>query len=300
MTNGLGATSPTNLLNKDKMTVKELIDTIIDNLQPLYDRREAAAIANLYVQSRTGLPNYEVALRKNESVSDSLLNLFREDIISLKRGVPVQHVLGEAEFYGLRFAVSPSVLIPRPETEELVQMVVNECSDQEVRILDIGTGSGCIAISLAKLLPKASVFATDISSDALEIAKKNAAENGVGVTFTRHDILSGTVPFMNTDFDIIVSNPPYVPFSDRSAMHVNVAEHDPETALFVPDNDIFVFYRAIAKTGINVLKDNGIIFVETYHLHQERLAEMFKNNGYSRVGQIEDLNGKQRFLRVEI
>ncbi len=282
------------------MTVKELIDTIIDNLQPLYDRREAAAIANLYVQSRTGLPNYEVALRKNESVSDSLLNLFREDIISLKRGVPVQHVLGEAEFYGLRFAVSPSVLIPRPETEELVQMVVNECSDQEVRILDIGTGSGCIAISLAKLLPKASVFATDISSDALEIAKKNAAENGVGVTFTRHDILSGTVPFMNTDFDIIVSNPPYVPFSDRSAMHVNVAEHDPETALFVPDNDIFVFYRAIAKTGINVLKDNGIIFVETYHLHQERLAEMFKNNGYSRVGQIEDLNGKQRFLRVEI
>lgn len=282
------------------MTVKELIDTIIDNLQPLYDRREAAAIANLYVQSRTGLPNYEVALRKNESVSDSLLNLFREDIISLKRGVPVQHVLGEAEFYGLKFAVSPSVLIPRPETEELVQMVVNECSDQEVRILDIGTGSGCIAISLAKLLPKASVFATDISSDALEIAKKNAAENGVGVTFTRHDILSGTVPFMNTDFDIIVSNPPYVPFSDRSAMHVNVAEHDPETALFVPDNDIFVFYRAIAKTGINVLKDNGIIFVETYHLHQERLAEMFKNNGYSRVGQIEDLNGKQRFLRVEI
>lgn len=282
------------------MTVKELIDTIIDNLQPLYDRREAAAIANLYIQSRTGLPNYEVALRKNESVSDSLLNLFREDIISLKRGVPVQHVLGEAEFYGLKFAVSPSVLIPRPETEELVQMVVNECSDQEVRILDIGTGSGCIAISLAKLLPKASVFATDISSDALEIAKKNAAMNGVGVTFTRHDILSGTVPFMNTDLDIIVSNPPYVPLSDRSAMHVNVAEHDPETALFVPDNDIFVFYRAIAKTGINVLKDNGIIFVETYHLHQERLAEMFKDNGYSRVGQIEDLNGKQRFLRVEI
>ena len=282
------------------MTVKELIDTIIDNLQPLYDRREAAAIANLYVQSRTGLPNYEVALRKNESVSDSLLNLFREDIISLKRGVPVQHVLGEAEFYGLKFAVSPSVLIPRPETEELVQMVVNECSDQEVRILDIGTGSGCIAISLAKLLPKASVFATDISSDALEIAKKNAAVNGVGVTFTRHDILSGTVPFMNTGFDIIVSNPPYVPFSDRSAMHVNVAEHDPEIALFVPDNDIFVFYRAIAKTCINVLKDNGKLFVETYHLHQERLAEMFKNNGYSRVGQIEDLNGKQRFLRVEI
>lgn len=282
------------------MTVKELIDTIIDNLQPLYDRREAAAIANLYVQSRTGLPNYEVALRKNESVSDSLLNLFREDIISLKRGVPVQHVLGEAEFYGLKFAVSPSVLIPRPETEELVQRVVNECSDQEVRILDIGTGSGCIAISLAKLLPKASVFATDISSDALEIAKKNAAVNGVGVTFTRHDILSGTVPFMNTDFDIIVSNPPYVPFSDRSAMHVNVAEHDPEIALFVLDNDIFVFYRAIAKTGINVLKDNGKIFVETYHLHQERLAEMFKDNGYSRVGQIEDLNGKQRFLRVEI
>lgn len=282
------------------MTVKELIDTIIDNLQPLYDRREAAAIANLYVQSRTGLPNYEVALRKNESVSDSLLNLFREDIISLKRGVPVQHVLGEAEFYGLKFAVSPSVLIPRPETEELVQRVVNECSDQEVRILDIGTGSGCIAISLAKLLPKASVFATDISSDALEIAKKNAAVNGVGVTFTRHDILSGTLPFKNTFFDIIVSNPPYVPLSDRSAMHVNVAEHDPEIALFVPDNDIFVFYSAIAKTGINVLKDNGIIFVETYHLHQERLAEMFKDNGYSRVGQIEDLNGKQRFLRVEI
>lgn len=282
------------------MTVKELIDTIIDNLQPLYDRREAAAIANLYVQSRTGLPNYEVALRKNESVSDSLLNLFREDIISLKRGVPVQHVLGEAEFYGLKFAVSPSVLIPRPETEELVQMVVNECSGQEVRILDIGTGSGCIAISLAKLLPKASVFATDISSDALEIAKKNAAVNGVGVTFTRHDILSGTLPFKNTFFDIIVSNPPYVPLSDRSAMHVNVAEHDPEIALFVPDNDIFVFYSAIAKTGINVLKDNGKIFVETYHLHQERLAEMFKDNGYSRVGQIEDLNGKQRFLRVEI
>ena len=246
------------------MTVKELVTSITQRLQPLYDSREAAAVALLYTQTKLGMQRHELVLYGNEPVTGSLETEIKRDVEQLATGCPVQYVLGETEFYGLPFKVSPAVLIPRPETEELVQMIAQRHAGAPVRIWDVGTGSGCIAVSLAKLLPDAAVFATDISEEALAIARENAGRNGVGVTFARHDMRdTENLPFGDQRFDVLVSNPPYIPASDRAAMHRNVTDHEPGLALFVPDDDKLWCYRALARLGRRVLKPGGRICVET-------------------------------------
>ena len=170
------------------MHIKQLVTTITQQLQPLYDEREAAAVAYLYLQTKLGMQRYELVLHGQESVGAQIMAEIEHDVEKLKEGCPVQYVLGETEFYGMTFNVSPAVLIPRQETEELVQMVIERYKGQNVRIWDVGTGSGCIAVSLAKMLPDAEVFATDVSEDALAVARSNAQRNGVGVTFARHDM----------------------------------------------------------------------------------------------------------------
>ena len=209
----------------------------------------------------------------------------------------MQYVLGSTEFYGLPFEVSPAVLIPRQETEELVQMVVQAYARKRVRIWDVGTGSGCIAVSLAKTLPDAEIFATDISEEALAVARRNAERNRVGVTFARHDMADdGHLPFGDTRFDIIVSNPPYIPSSDRAMMHRNVTGYEPEIALFVPDNDKLWCYAALARLGQRVLNSGGRIYVETYHDFHDELTGLFAEHGFSNVQSIRDLNEKSRFV----
>ena len=220
------------------MTIKQLTNDITQSLQPLYDEREAAAVAYLYAQTKLGLQRHELVLRGMEDLSESQISEIEQDVERMKVGCPVQYVLGETEFYGLTFQVTPTVLIPRPETEELVQMIVQKFENKPVKIWDIGTGSGCIAVSLAKMLPNAKVFATDISEKALAVARCNAERNGVGVTFACHDMADDEhLPFGNTQFDLIVSNPPYIPASDSATMHPNVVDYEPGTALFVPDDD---------------------------------------------------------------
>ncbi len=282
------------------MLVKELLDFIMETLAPLYDKREARAIATLYLQDRLALQKHEIPLRYRDEVEPTVVEIVRDDLVLLSSGVPVQYVLGKEEFCGLDFKVTPDVLIPRPETEELVRLVVDECCGRNVTVWDVGTGSGCIAVSLARLLPSASVFATDVSDKALEIAAYNAGHNGVDVCFAVHDMLQKTSPFGNCKFDVIVSNPPYIPASDRKTMHVNVAENEPENALFVPDDDKFVFYKALSCIGVNFLNEGGKMFVETYNRFHGELRDVFSASGFGKVESLRDFSGKDRFMRTSL
>ena len=201
---------------------------------------------------------------------------------------------------GLPFEVSPAVLIPRPETEELVQRIAQQYARQSVAIWDVGTGSGCIAVTLAKMLPQAEVFATDISAEALAMAQRNARNNRVGVTFARHDMRDADhLPFGDRRFDVVVSNPPYIPATDRASMHRNVTDYEPSLALFVPDDDKLWCYRSIALLAQRVLASCGQILVETYHDFHEQLAEMFYQHGFSDAQSVRDLNGQLRFMVVK-
>lgn len=281
-------------------SIKEITTSIRNALQPLYDEREAAAIANLYVQTKFGMQRYELALRGQEEVEAVKMAEIEPDIEKLFRGCPVQYVLGETEFYGLPFKVNPAVLIPRQETEELVQMVVEQHKGKKLKIWDVGTGSGCIAVTLAKMLPDAQVFATDISEEALQLARRNAEFNRVEVTFALHDMRDGEhLPFDSMRFDVIVSNPPYIPASDRVTMHRNVTDYEPSLALFVPDDDKLWCYSALACLAQSTLNPDGCLYVETYHDFHNELAEMFHQQGFADIQSIRDLNGKLRFVKAE-
>ena len=281
-------------------TIKEIVTSIRTALQPLYDPREAAAIANVYLCAKLKKERYELALHGNESVDESLLVDIQRDMERLTQSCPVQYLLGETEFYGLPFEVSPAVLIPRQETEELVQRVVEQSKGQSVKIWDVGTGSGCIAVSLAKMLPDAELFATDVSEEALEVARQNAECNGVGVTFARHNMRDTEhLPFEGVRFDVIVSNPPYIPASDRTAMHRNVVDYEPSLALFVPDDDKLWCYRFLAYIAQRVLVPGGRLFTETYHDFHEELTALFRQQGFEDVQSIRDMNGKLRFLTAK-
>lgn len=283
------------------LTIKNLINEMTATLQPLYDPREAAAIASWYVCAKLGMERYELALRGNETLDESLMQEVRRDVERLAEGCPVQYVLGETEFYGLSFTVSPAVLIPRPETEELVQMVVQRYAGSAPRIWDVGTGSGCIAVSLAKSLKEAKVFATDISSEALTVARANAERNGVGVTFACHDMFDiENLPFAEEKFDVLVSNPPYIPASDRAAMHRNVVDYEPAQALFVPDEDKLWCYKALASLARRVLAPGGTLWVETYHDYHEEMIDLFARHGFSEIRSLQDLNGRPRFLTASL
>lgn len=283
------------------LTIKNLINEMTATLQPLYDPREAAAIASWYVCAKLGMERYELALRGNETLDESLMQEVRRDVERLAEGCPVQYVLGETEFYGLSFTVSPAVLIPRPETEELVQMVVQRYAGSAPRIWDVGTGSGCIAVSLAKSLKEAKVFATDISSEALTVARENAERNGAGVTFVCHDMFDiENLPFAEEKFDVLVSNPPYIPASDRAAMHRNVVDYEPAQALFVPDEDKLWCYKALASLARRVLAPGGTLWVETYHDYHEEMIDLFARHGFSEIRSLQDLNGRPRFLTASL
>lgn len=213
----------------------------------------------------------------------------------LAAGRPVQYVVGHTEFYGHRFAVREGVLIPRPETEELVSWVVHD--ERRARaLLDVGTGSGCIAASLALALPGAEVCAADLSDAALAIAAENCRTLGARVTLRKADALGGLDEIFPGPFDTIVSNPPYVPQSDLAAMHANVREYEPREALFVPDDDALQFYRAIARAGRRMLRPGGKLYFEIYERSAEQMRLLLGEEGYTDTEVREDLNGKPRMV----
>lgn len=288
--------------NPPAMTLREHLHAIAARLQPLYDEREAMAMAKLYLQARLNVPAYQLMILDYGQDFPLLEKIptLTDDLQQLESGTPLQYVLGETEFCDNPFIVTPAVLIPRGETEELVYKIASFVKDnnlQECHLWDIGTGSGCIAISLAKMLPNAHVYASDISAEALAVARQNAVRNQVTVTFAQHDMLNAEqLPFEPQQMDIIVSNPPYIPDSVRHEMHRNVVEHEPATALFVPYDRPLLFYEALAQIGKQCLKDKGLLFAETYEDYHKELAEMFCQNGYLQFESLQDINGRNRMI----
>ncbi|KFB02160.1 glutamine methyltransferase [Mangrovimonas yunxiaonensis] len=230
-----------------------------------------------------------------------------EALSRLKNQEPIQHIIGETEFLGLPFKVNRHTLIPRPETEELVQWIINCHSERseasQLKILDIGTGTGCIAISLAKQLPKAQVFALDVSEEALKIAQQNAALNNVEVTFLKANVLNKaeclSVLEAASKFDIIVSNPPYVRQLEKKEMKKNVLDYEPDLALFVADDNPLVFYRAITQLAVDMLQPNGQLFFEINQYLGAEMQQMVKTYPFKHIALRQDMFGKDRMLKAE-
>ena len=217
-----------------------------------------------------------------------------EDFQRLLTGEPIQYILGEAPFYGRDFLVTPDTLIPRNETEELVHRILKENPAPGLRVLDLGTGTGCIPITLALELQSPEVFALDVSEEALAIARQNALKLEAQVQFLEGDLL-GSIPTL-APFDVIVSNPPYVPLRDQGEMHANVLNFEPHLALFVPDEDPLVFYQAIGTWGQQLLKKGGKLYLEIYENLAEELVTLLQSLGYSQAQVYPDLNGKNRMI----
>ncbi len=263
----------------------------------MYGSREAASIAEWVLTYLCGAGKKDLLLQPGLIVSSEDIENLEQALDKLKRGMPVQYVTGLTEFYGLAFKVDKRVLIPRPETEELVRWVIDENKDRGgLDILDVGTGSGCIAISLEKNLPACRVSAVDISGDALSLAAVNARQNEAEVDFFRMDILSGKEIQHARTYDIIVSNPPYVTLAEKGLMHVNVLEHEPEGALFVPDEDPLIFYRALAEFAKSHLRPAGAIYVEINERFGREVADIFHKNELKAIEIRKDLNGRDRMV----
>ncbi len=289
------------------MLTAELIGQLRAAAQRCYPEREARAVALRLAEELFGVERIRAMLFPERNVAvdeESVAEVCRK----VTEGVPVQYVTGWEEFCGRRFAVCPSVLIPRPETEQLVVWVADDvkagmadkpsCGGGEAvcrpRIIDIGTGSGAIAVSLACMID-AEVVATDISEEALAVARKNASANGAKVCFVKHDVLNESLP--EGDFDVIVSNPPYIPLFQRRQMRANVLDHEPGLALFVADDDPLLFYRTIAERGRGALAEGGSLYFEINEIYEAEMCDMLGALGYEDVVCRRDFNDKPRMIR---
>ena len=277
------------------MTYKELWQC----LTKVYDEGEAKAIARMTYEERFGLTLSDIYLGKDTQLSADNQTELEEIAKRLLQGEPIQYVLGQADFCGRTFLVNEYVLIPRPETEELCHWITSQRVCPPVRLLDIGTGSGCIAITLAAEIPQAKVTAWDISAEALEVARENAKRANVHVSFEQVDVFNSQLSIVNCPFDLIVSNPPYICNKECEAMEPNVLEHEPHTALFVPDDDPLLFYRAIAQYGQTALKDGGWLYFEINPLYAQDLCDMLCAMRFCRIEIKEDQYGKQRMIRAQ-
>ncbi|MBE6193164.1 MAG: peptide chain release factor N(5)-glutamine methyltransferase [Rikenellaceae bacterium] len=272
------------------MTIRETIQKIEGAISVLYDSREATAVARQVVCRRCGYNFSQLVVHYDDETQIPDLESIVAELAAAR---PVQYVLGVAEFCDLDFTVSEGVLIPRPETEELVEWVASGAK-RGARILDVGTGSGAIAVALAKKVEGAEIVAVDISEKALQIAAENVARHSANVTLVKADAL-GDMSHLG-QFDIIVSNPPYIPQSDIAAMHSNVVDYEPHTALFVEDDDPLCFYRSIAQNGVKMLRDGGSLYFEIYERFGAQMVKMLEEMGYSDSEVVKDVFGKERMV----
>jgi len=277
-------------------TIKEVFSAYKQALGALYDASEIEALTLLVVSEICGLSKAKIKAFPETEIAQTQYEKLNATLTRLKTGEPIQYILGHTEFYGLPFKVNPSVLIPRPETEELVEWALAVGSGQLAvgSILDIGTGSGCIAISLKKNLPDAQVSAIDISTQALATAKQNAELNEVEINFIEGDILNIKSEIPKSG--IIISNPPYVTLKDKKQMHTNVNDFEPHTALFVPDNDPLIFYKAIADFALKNLSENGKLFFEINESLGNETVELLKGKGFKNIDLRKDMSGRDRMV----
>lgn len=282
------------------MTIQEARLKLQEQLATIYESREAANITDWVMESLTGLSKSARLVKANELLTMDQQALLEDHLSGLLRHRPVQYVLGEAWFHGLRFHVNENVLIPRPETEELVDWIINENKQsQQLRILDIGTGSGCIPIALKRSLPQATVYSCDISAGALKVAKENAADLETDIHLIQQNILDASLWEQLPEVDIIVSNPPYIPENNKESMHANVLEHEPHLALFVSNNDPLSFYRAIAELSGKKLKENGVVYAEIHEDLGAATLALFQEKGFGRVTLRRDMQEKDRMIKAE-
>ena len=274
------------------MSWKELYRLFLSELATVYPAGEASAITERLFEWKEGTGRLNLIMNENK-VTENVMEQYRKYLSSLLDQMPVQYVTGETWFYGYKFRISPEVLIPRPETEELVQMALDfSASKAHLNVLDIGTGSGCIAISIKKKRIDFSVTATDLSPGAIRIARLNANELNTEISFIEGDFLSGKFP--QESYDIIISNPPYIPDQEKQSMDKNVVAYEPHMALFVPADDPLIFYRQISIYAKKNLNEKGKIFVETHEDLAGEVSELFKTAGFSSET-VKDMFGKERF-----
>ena len=270
------------------------------DLNAIYGKEEVSVFFHLLLEHHLNLDKVNYALNPSTELSQKQYQYFLEALSQLKQEMPIQYIIGQTEFYGLQFRVNEHVLIPRPETEELVDLIVQSIKPaKRLRILDIGTGSGCIAISLAKQLTNAEVYAMDVSNEALEMAKANALENDVDVTFYNMDILqwkSNKSFFDDIQFDVIVSNPPYVRQFEKAQMRNNVLSHEPHLALFVEDTDPLVFYRAICELAVDKLVPGGELYFEINQYLGSDMQGLLENFSFKNTTLKKDFLGNHRFI----
>lgn len=273
-----------------------MLQNLIQTLTPLHGASEARAIVYALLEDVFGLSKTDVLLGRFEGLSAEEKVRFTACATRLSKGEPLQYVVGEAPFGNLRFEVTPATLIPRPETLELVGWIAEEEKNRtSLRLLDIGTGTGCIAISIATMLPQASTSAWDISADALEVARRNALRNGVKVDFKQVDVLAVKEAEI---YDCIVSNPPYICEAEKAEMTDAVLLHEPHTALFVPDNDPLRFYRAIAQLALSSLSPGGALYFEINRAYGAETCNMLHDLGYEAVELRKDFFGNDRMVRA--
>lgn len=282
------------------MNIKEYRTQFIQELTLIYDAGEAESFFYLILEEKKQLKRIDLALHPDLFFSEEEIGVWNAILEQLKQEIPIQYLLGKTSFYGLDFEVNAAVLIPRPETEELVEWILesqkSKVESQKVKILDIGTGSGCVAISLAKNLPDATVFALDVSEEALATAKINAANNSVNVTFIHQNILE--TEDLLQQFDIIVSNPPYVRNLEKEEIKKNVLENEPHLALFVADNDALVFYKKIAQLAQKNLLPNGQLYFEINQYLGKEMVDLLEKMNFKTVELRKDIYGNYRMTKA--
>ena len=289
------------------MLLKDLQHIFHKELDAIYGKDEVNSFFFLSVEHFLNIPRFQLALNPEFTITNAEYDVFFKTLDALKQQKPIQYVLGETEFYGLPFKVNENVLIPRPETEELVDWIIKCHSKQsdasKINILDIGTGSGCIAISVAKSLTNARVYAIDVSKEALKVAKQNAELNNVDLTFIEADILKtadvmlNLPKHINSKFDVIVSNPPYVRHLEKTEIQPNVLDNEPHLALFVDDKNPLVFYKAITDFAVDNLKQKGELFFEINQYLSEETRQLLIDVNFDAVELRKDLNGNNRMLK---
>ena len=283
------------------MLLKRYKTHFFDSLKNIQDEQEIESFFFILTEYLHNLKRVDLALNPNFELSDAEVEKWNIILADLQQEKPIQYITGEAWFYGLRFEVNENTLIPRPETEELVEWIIesqkSKVKSQKFDILDIGTGSGCIPISLKANLPQANVSAIDVSEKALEVAKRNAVSNKVEINFIQTNILE--VEDLNQHFDVIVSNPPYVRNLEKEEIKKNVLDYEPHLALFVEDTDALLFYRKIAQLALKNLAPNGLLFFEINQYLGKETVELLENLGFKNIELKKDMYGNDRMIRCE-
>lgn len=285
-------------MNKAVINIADLVKFIRDDLGPFYPEQELNSILFLMLEEVLGYSKTDIIIKSDSKLKIKEKIWFEQILGRLKNMEPIQYVLGSTQFYGIKILTDARTLIPRPETEELVSWILEELNTDGLRVLDIGTGSGCIAVAIKKCYPNCQVTGIDISEQALAVAQENADIHKIPINFIQGNILNATEIHKIKELDIIVSNPPYIELKEKKLMAKNILNFEPEEALFVKNNSALIFYEAVGEFAFKNLKSGGKVFFETSALYNNDVVDLLKNMGFINVESRKDINGKPRMVRA--